>query len=142
MYLGWNPSEVAIRFALPCSYCNRRILKFSGSGQLLETWQDPISHLSLFVPHKLTLSAAEDKLFVADRENSRVIAYDMQTGRGEVFSGAAVLGGKPFAISTNGSRDWPMHGVFGSGKHGVVGFSLDSSGKIINTWGPEGVSLV
>lgn len=57
-----------------------------------------------------------------------------------MFSGKETLGGKPFAIFANGSSDWPMHGVFG-GKTGVMGFSLDRDGKVINTWGPQGVSL-
>ena len=95
--------------------------------------------MPLFVPHKLSLNAAQDKLYVADRENSRVIAYDTATGHGEVLSGVAALGGKPFAVYTNGSSDWPMHGVFG-GEAGAMGFSLDSSGKLVGSWGPKGVS--
>ena len=122
------------------SYCNRRILKFSVTGQLLDTWQDPIANVPLFVPHKLTLNAAQDKLYLADRENSRVVVYGTKSGHGEVFSSKTTLGGKPFAIFANGSSDWPMHGVFG-GKKGVMGFSLDRGGKVINTWGPQGVSL-
>ena len=122
------------------SYCNRRILKFSGSGQLLETWQGTFDGLPLYIPHKLTLSADQNKLYLADRENSRVIVYSTATGQGKVFSSKADLDGKPYAIFTNGSRDWPMHGVFGEGGRGIVGFSLNSSGKVINTWGPEGVS--
>ena len=125
----------------PYSYCNRRILKFSASGQLLDTWKDPIGGVPLFVPHKLTLNAAQDRLFVADRENSRVISYDTASGHGEVLSSEMALGGKPFAVYTNGSNDWPIHGVFG-GEEGAMGFSLDRNGKVIGSWGPEGVSAI
>ena len=97
--------------------------------------------MPLHIPHKLTLSAAQDKLYVADRENSRVVTYSTATGHGEVFGGGKDLDGKPYAIFTNGSSDWPLHGVFG-GEEGSVGFSLDKNGEVISTWGPEGVSFV
>ena len=76
---------------------------------------------------------------MADRENNRVLAYSTKTGHAEVLSSKTMLVGKPYAIYTNGSSDWPMYGVFG-GESGVLGFSLDSRGRVINTWGPEGVS--
>ncbi len=109
------------------------------TGKLLETWQDPIDNIPLFIPHKLTLNSAQDKLYLADRENNRIVVYSIRTSHGEVLSSEAMLVGKPFAIYTNGSSDWPMYGVFG-GEKGVLGFSLDRSGKVINTWGPEAVS--
>lgn len=68
-----------------------------------------------------------------------MVVYSTEKGHGEVFSSEAMLVGNPYAIYTNGSNDWPMYGVFG-GEKGVLGFSLDRSGKVINTWGPEAVS--
>lgn len=139
MYTSMGDECDLQKMFLRYSYCNRRVLKFSASGQLLETWQDSIDNTRLFVPHKLTLNAAQDRLYVADRENSRIVSYNMRNGQGEILSSKAMLVGKPFAIYANGSSDWPLYGVFG-GEEGVLGFSLDHSGKVINTWGPEGVS--
>lgn len=135
-----QPANVAVdnsgNFYVADGYCNHRILKFSVTGKLLDTWQDPIDNTLLFIPHKLTLNSAQDKLYVADRENNRVVVYSTEKGRGEVLSSEAMLVGSPFAICMNGSSDWPMYGVFG-GEKGVLGFSMDRSGKVINTWGPE-----
>lgn len=127
--------------SLALRYCNQRILKFDSTGTLLENWNTPIESLPLFVPHKLSLSADRGTLFVADRENDRVLSYNTNTGVGKVFSGQRTLHGSVYAISLNGSNNWPMYGVFG-GNPGSVGFTLDSKGAQIATWGPKNVSGV
>ena len=127
--------------SLTLRYCNQRILKFDSTGTLLETWKTPIEHIHLFVPHKLALSADDATLFVADRENNRVISYDISKGVGEVFSGPKTLRSSVYSISLNGSNNWPMYGVFG-GNPGSMGFTLDNKGARIATWGPKHVSGV
>ncbi len=44
-----------------------------------------------------------------------------------------------YAVCVNGSDGWPMYGVYG-GEPGSMGFSLDSHGEVMNTWGPSKVS--
>lgn len=134
---------INLYLSLSFRYCNQRILKFDPSGLLLEIWDDPVSNTHLFVPHKLTLNAAQNQLFVADRENSRVLVYNTKNGVGKVFSDAKTLGGKPYAVFMNGSFDWPLYGVFGRSfyeKKRVYGFTLDKDGNKLCDWGPEGVS--
>ncbi len=119
------------------SYCNRRVLKFSAQGTLMETWDGRVSSLPLFIPHKASLSRDQTTLYIADRENQRVLSYDTNTGSARVFSGP--LGSAVYAVCVNGSDGWPMYGVYG-GKPGSMGFSLDSRGEVMNTWGPSKVS--
>lgn len=100
----------------------------------------------LFIPHKVILNAANDMLYVADRENGRIISYaTSKGGHGSILSGGERLGGMPYGISFNSSvTDWPMYGVFG-GLTDIdempMGFKLDAEGNKIGTWGPQEVCL-
>lgn len=117
-------------------------MKFNSEGQLAEVWDAPIDGINMFIPHKAILNAAEDILYVADRENMRVLSFSTtEGGRGQVLSDARQLGGKPYSISFNSSEtDWPMYGVQGGfSNERLVGFALDSSGTRIGTWGPNEV---
>ena len=102
--------------------------------------------MSVFVPHKLSLNAEQNRLFVADRENGRVVTYDTSTGVGSVFSDSDILDGKPYAVYVNGSFDWPVYGVFGKSlfreNEEVYGFTLDKDGNKLCVWGPEEVHCV
>lgn len=96
----------------------------------------------MMVPHKAILNAAENILYVADRENRRIVSFSTSDGgRGHVFSDERELGGRPYAIFFNGSKsDWPMYGVFGGvSRKTLVGFTLDERGNKIGTWGPQEV---
>ncbi|XP_064390589.1 peptidyl-glycine alpha-amidating monooxygenase-like isoform X2 [Halichondria panicea] len=133
-----QPASVAVEtsgvFYVADGYCNRRVLKFSAQGTLMETWDGPVSSLPLFIPHKASLSRDQSTLYIADRENQRVLSYDTSTGAAMVFSGP--LESAVYAVCVNGSGGWPMYGVYG-GKPGSMGFSLDSHGEVMNTWGPS-----
>ena len=101
----------------------------------------------LYVPHSLALSSySPRKLFVADRENHRIVSYDTTSGNAEVFSDSTVLGNRVFAISFNGSSRGPLYGVFGprflakEGDPGPMGFTVNEGGQLARTWGPEQVS--
>ena len=121
-------------------------MKFSSSGILRHIWDEPVAEISLFVPHKAILNAAETILYVADRENYRVLSYDLTktSSRGRELSSA--MGGAPYSIAFNRSVStglaWPMFGVFGGqrkeGKR-LMGFTLDSHGKLVGSWGPTKV---
>ena len=112
---------------------------------MAEVWQAPIAGQHLFIPHKAILNAAENILYIADRQNSRIVSFDTKGGRGRVLSeGKELGGGFPYAITFNSSEtDWPMLGVFGGvalGGGKLMGFSLDKDGRRIATWGPEKAS--
>jgi hypothetical protein len=118
-------------------------MKYNRHGQLAEVWEAAVAGVHLFVPHKVILNAARNFLYVADRENMRIISFDTSKGgHGNVLSNAATLEGRPFAISFNSSAsDWPMLGVFGGGER-LMGFSVDADGNKIGTWGPQEVCFV
>ena len=106
---------------------------------MLETWDSPVASIPLYIPHKASLNHDESTLYVADRENKRVLSYFTSTGAVSVFSGP--LKSAVYALWANGSREWPLYGVFG-GEKGSMGFSLDSQGEILDTWGPSEVSVM
>lgn len=96
----------------------------------------------MFIPHKAVLNAAQSILYVADRQNSRVLSFDVSHGgHARVFSGRLELGGYPYAIFFNDSvLDWPMYGVLGGvSSANLMGFTLDERGNKIDTWGPKEV---
>lgn len=117
-------------------------MKFNKHGKLAEVWEAAVAGMQLFVPHKAILSAAENILYVADRENRRVLSFGtVFGGNGHVFSDRTKLGGYPYAIDLNGSAsDWPMYGVFGGvSQRALRGFTLDKDGGMTDTWGPQEV---
>lgn len=118
-------------------------MKYNRQGKLAEVWEVAVAGLSLFVPHKAILNVANDILYVADRQNRRVVSFSTsEGGHGSVLSNRAELGGLPYAIAFNGSSDWPMYGVFGGHAtegNMLMGFTLDESGNRIGMWGPQEV---
>ena len=130
-----------------CRYCNHRVMKFSSKGRLLDVWDSSIAGKELFIPHKAILNAADTMLYVADRENQRIVLYDTLTGSGKEWSGKEELDGSPYAISFNSfsaGGDWYMHGVFGGIRkdgESLMGFTLNMNGKKMGTWGPDEVRV-
>ena len=119
-------------------------MKYNRHGNLAEVWEAEVAGHYLFIPHKVVLNAANDMLYVADRQNRRIISYaTSKGGHGSVLSGGNELGGFPYGISFNSSvSDWPMYGVFGGlAVEGdmLMGFMLDVEGNKISTWGPQEV---
>ncbi len=90
----------------------------------------------LSVPHSLALSTSQDELYVADRENKRIVSYKTATGEGSVFSNHGL--GRIFAISFSRGGTWPLYTISMS-RDNVLGLSLDDDGNVINTWGVDGV---
>ncbi len=121
-------------------------MKFSADGKVLHTWDTPVAGTSLFVPHKAILNAAETILYVADRENQRLVSYNTRRVNtlGKVFR--ENMAGAPYAISlnTSSSSSWQMFGVFGGVKEDgpLMGFTLDNYGRIVGKWGPKQVRIV
>ena len=131
-------------FLSSCSYCNHRIMKFNSKGKLAEVWEAPVEGKNMFVPHKAILNAAQDLLYVADRENKRILSFVIsEGGRGVVFSNNRQLRGNPYSICFNDSQnDWPMYGVLGGfSMEKLMGFTLDKSGTRTATWGPKEVCI-
>ncbi len=114
-------------------------------GKLVGEWAGPVGGVLLSVPHSMALSASQEKLYVADRENRRVVSYETATGVGKVFSDKKGLG-RVFAVSFGQGGSWPLYAIsvssslVQSGESESLGFSLNGDGEVTATWGPEGVS--
>ena len=104
----------------------------------------PIEKERLFVPHSLALNPSQDRLFIADRENHRIVSIDVLHGDVKVLSAARGLG-RVFGVGFSGLRDggWPLVAVSNTddGESGY-GVTLDQEGAIENVWGIQQVSRV
>lgn len=121
-------------------YCNHRIMVFTSKGSYITQYSAPIDGVSLQVPHSLALSSNGTKLYVADRENYRIVEYDTLTGNGKTFMPINKLGGAIYAITfSDRSGHWPMYAVNGSmdAQKKAVGFTIDERGEVIDTWSPH-----
>ena len=98
----------------------------------------------MLIPHSLALADGGRQLYVADRENERILRFDTHTRAGVVFSKGKQLRGAVFAITlAHSGSGWPMYVVNGSMDGSkAVGFSVNSSGDVVATWSPAGVCLL
>lgn len=126
-------------YLLVSSYCNHRVVEYLLNGTYVRSLPSEVAGLRLFVPHSVALR--DDVLYVADRENGRIVSYNTTTGTAAVFVDTGAIGDTVYAI-TFSSHDgrWPMFAVNGSGSsYNGRGFTIDDKGDIIGEWGPAEV---
>ena len=102
-----------------------------------------VEEKTLSVPHSLALNPAEDELFVADRENGRIISILLSTGSVQVFSGDSGLS-RVFGVCFSGLREggWPLLTVSEAyGGDTGYGVAVDATGEIEMVWGIEQVHV-
>eukprot|EP00731_Ephydatia_muelleri_P016753 Em0009g1177a len=137
-----QPAAVAVErsgmFYVADGYCNSRVVRFTKDGVWDIAWSDPVGEvpIPIRVAHSLVVLEEEKKLFLADRENGRILSYDTVTGEGRVFSDAPVFRGAMFAISFSANETWPMVAINGHTDHNS-GFTINKKGAVISTWGPD-----
>ncbi|KAK6617165.1 hypothetical protein RUM44_005496 [Polyplax serrata] len=115
-----KPTDVAVDksnndFFVSDGYCNSRIIKYNQNGQKLfeigrTTIGNPQNDLYMLnVPHAVTIGEKENVLYVADRENFRVISYNSTNGRSkDVF--AAELKRQVFSVALSNIRNASYQG--------------------------------
>ena len=102
----------------------------------------PIEGKTLLIPHSLTLSPSEDQLFVADRENRRIVVMDI-SGAGSIR--VLPVGGldRVFAVGLSGltPSGWPLLALVQdqTGQRGY-GVTIAENNAIGIIWGVEEVS--
>ncbi|CAF4574327.1 unnamed protein product [Rotaria sp. Silwood2] len=57
-------------------YCNARIVKFDSKGKFLKEYSMPEGEQQLIIPHSIIIIEALDLVYVADRENGRIVCFD------------------------------------------------------------------
>lgn len=87
-----KPTSVAVttsgEFFVADGYCNSRIIKYSAEGQVLLQWgrstlvtgEMLVPPYQLWIPHDLTLAEDKEVICVADRENSRLLCFNINSG--------------------------------------------------------------
>ncbi|XP_054279037.1 peptidyl-alpha-hydroxyglycine alpha-amidating lyase 2-like [Macrosteles quadrilineatus] len=106
-----QPTSVAVastgEIFVADGYCNSRILKFDGMGNLIRVFPQKQEFLSLEVPHSLALLEHRDLLCIGDRENMRVACIgaklrDRSPGPGLTFTIQQPDLGRVFGIASHG----------------------------------------
>lgn len=120
-------------------------MAYSLAGDFRYVFPSIIDGLRLFVPHSLTMINNGTELYVADRENQRIVVYNTITKEGRVFiEGNTWNTGSIFGIAfskQNGINQWPLYAINGSveGEDRCYGFTINEHGQVIDIWGPSEV---
>lgn len=119
-------------------------MAYSLTGDFLYAFPSVIEGLRLFIPHSLALNHNGTELYVADRQNQRIVVYDTITKKGRVFIDNSVLNGNIFGIAfsnRNGKNSWPLYAINGSINEAdkCYGFTINEHGRVTDTWGPSEV---
>ena len=113
-------------------------MEYQSNGTYVRSFSSIVDGVKLNVPHSLALNG--DMLYVADRENGRIVRYNTSTGVGVVFVDRGPLGDTVYAITFSSSEEaWPMFAINGSGSYKGMGFTIDESGGVTDQWGPPEV---
>ena len=114
-------------------YGNARVHKFTPDGTLLFSWGDPGTGPSQFqVPHSVRVDKQE-RVWVCDRENSRIQIFNAQ---GEFIEQWDDIGGKPCDIFFGDDEILYIPIKSENKPHGVSIFTRD--GKLLTRWGSQG----
>jgi DNA-binding beta-propeller fold protein YncE len=127
-----KPTDVAFgergEFFVTDGYGNARVLKFSPSGALLQTWGNAGKERGQFrIPHSIVRDA-RGRLYVGDRENDRIQIFDVDGKLLDVWPGFA-----PYGLALD--RDGTLFVADGRA-HQLV--QLDETGRVVQRFGKQG----
>ncbi|XP_049787551.1 peptidyl-alpha-hydroxyglycine alpha-amidating lyase 1 isoform X1 [Schistocerca cancellata] len=122
-----KPTDVAILsngdFFVSDGYCNSRIIKFDISGQKLMEWGRNILQGSLdgigltaytfSLPHALAVAEEKETLFLADRENGRILSFNITSGYFLYEIQSPDMGHKLFSVAYSPSQGGQLYVVNG-----------------------------
>ncbi|XP_072752956.1 peptidyl-alpha-hydroxyglycine alpha-amidating lyase 1 isoform X2 [Anoplolepis gracilipes] len=151
-----KPTAVAVHtngdFFVSDGYCNSRIIKFNKNGERILHWgrhwgatesiysQSPPPNAFL-VPHALALASELNYIFVADRENGRVLCFFASNGTFHKEYKHSAIGKEIYSISYAQEKLYLVNGMnpYFPVRVLVRGFVLDIySGKILSIFAPKG----
>ncbi|XP_066599073.1 peptidyl-alpha-hydroxyglycine alpha-amidating lyase 1-like [Prorops nasuta] len=145
-----KPTAVAIQengdFFVSDGYCNSRIIKYSKDGERILVWGRHWSFIetinygsppvnALFVPHSLALAEESNYLFVADRENGRILCYFASNGTFHKEYKNPIIGAKIYSIAYAQEKIYLVNGPESVHTRGFV-IDIDS-GSILSQFGPK-----
>ncbi|XP_054005191.1 peptidyl-alpha-hydroxyglycine alpha-amidating lyase 1-like isoform X1 [Hylaeus anthracinus] len=148
-----KPTAVAVQnngdFFVSDGYCNSRIIKFNAKGERILQWgrhwggeanmyvQTPPVNAFL-VPHALALASEYNLIFVADRENGRVLSFSAKDGTFQKEYKHPAIGTKIYSVAYAKEKLYLINGPDANYNIHIRGFILDiNSGNILSQFGPE-----
>ncbi|XP_076177510.1 peptidyl-alpha-hydroxyglycine alpha-amidating lyase 1 isoform X2 [Ptiloglossa arizonensis] len=148
-----KPTAVAVQkngdFFVSDGYCNSRIIKFNAKGERILEWgrhwgeegsmyaQTPPVN-AFYIPHALALANECNLIFVADRENGRVLSFSANNGTFHKEYKHAVIGTKIYSVAYAKEKLYLISGPDETNNVHVRGFILDvNSGNILSQFGPD-----
>lgn len=147
-----KPTAVAVEsngdFFVSDGYCNSRIIKFNAKGEIILQWGRHVNgniydltHLSsnvFNIPHALALASELNLLFLADRENGRVLSFFATNGTFHKEYKHPIIGTKIYSVAYARERLYLVNGPDPNYKIHIRGFILDvNSGNITSQFGPK-----
>lgn len=149
-----KPTAVAVQsdgdFFVSDGYCNSRVIKFNANGQPILQWgrhwgfgentyKQPPPPNAFYVPHALALASELNLIFVADRENGRVVSFYATNGTFHKEYKHPSIGTRIYSVAYARGRLYLVNGSDLNGYASVHtrGFILDvNSGNIITQFWP------
>jgi len=127
-----QPADVAVTddgtVFVADGYCNKRVAVFNDKGRYLGSFGER-EGIAFAVPHSLTVQG--DVLCVADRENSRLICWDVHQPYVEPQVTNLSLYGRVFAVAAAGDVLFTVH----QSESGAGGLTLDlATGTVLDSW--------
>lgn len=135
-----KPTDVAVdkdgNIFVSDGYCNNRVVKFSPDGKKILLTITNEGRDIFQIPHSLSLDVSNRHLFVADRENSRVLVFDSDSG--SFLREIKEFGDRVFAVHYHPEQGGVLHVVNGPFSSEALGFtfSLNSSTEM-QRWRPR-----
>ncbi|CAB0037623.1 unnamed protein product [Trichogramma brassicae] len=155
-YRFCKPTAVAVQsngdFFVSDGYCNSRIIKFNKNGERIDEWgrtwgfegrelyKRPPPINAFLVPHALALDEEHGYLYIADRENNRVVCSYATNGTIHKEYKNDQFGGPVYSIAYANNRLYLVNGRrFDNKEHiHVRGYVLDvNTGKLLSEFAPN-----
>ncbi|XP_070164966.1 peptidyl-alpha-hydroxyglycine alpha-amidating lyase 1 [Polyergus mexicanus] len=152
-----KPTAVAVHtngdFFVSDGYCNSRIIKFNKNGERILHWGrhwgagEPIySQLpppnAFLVPHALALASEFNYIYVADRENGRILCFFASNGTFHKEYRYSAFGTQIYSIGYAREKLYLVNGLNPYNPYNPIpvrGYVLDIyTGKILSTFAPKG----
>ena len=127
------PTDIAVladnSFFVGDGYGNARICRFSKTGKWTDSWGKHGTKPGEFnIPHSITIHGK--KLFVADRENSRLQVFDLKGNFLSEWNGSAITG-KLFALAIDNKENVYVTETSGT-------FMLSKELQVLQSWPEKG----
>ncbi|XP_043469335.1 peptidyl-alpha-hydroxyglycine alpha-amidating lyase 2-like [Leptopilina heterotoma] len=144
-----KPTSVAVMkngdFFVADGYCNSRVIKFNSKGERILTWgrsnriyEVNLSPDAFAVPHALALAEEFGYLYVADRENGRILCFHAANGSFHKEYSSDLIGGAIYSVAYAQEKLFLVNGP-DSLDTPNRGFIIDlKSDKVVSEFAPNG----